>query len=94
MNRIRPSSLCLVCHVQIPLSAHRQIDSGLDDVCQRLRQAAALEYIRAADEVRLLQYLGATVPAGRMPIWRGPLPRAIDRLKLAGAECVRLKMWA
>lgn len=94
MNKMRPSSLCLVCHGRIPLTEHRQVDAGLDDPCQRLRRAAAVEYIAAADEVRLLQQLGAAVPGHRQPIWRGPLPRAIDRLKRADAECVRLKMWA
>jgi len=69
----------------------RQIDNGLCDGCQRERQAAAVEYEQAADEMRMVTYCGAG--------WNGrgaahhALTQALKRGEAANARCVELKMW-
>lgn len=73
----------------------RQMSCGICDSCQRLRQAAALDYMRAADEVRILDSLGVrwAVLSGVRPQIHSPFARMLDRVKDAERRCVELKMW-
>jgi hypothetical protein len=107
VNRARPGRYCFACGVDIvhaPMSAagrfhaiQRQTGNGICDRCQRRRHAAAVEYLRASDAVRLMQQLGAArLTSG---IWHCPptmgtaFDRAVQRVQAADAACIALKMW-
>lgn len=105
MNRPRPGRYCFVCGQDITILAismrgegedymaamQRMTSSGVDDQCQRLRQQAAVDYIRACDHVREMASMGATM-SSKLP-HGGMLAVAIDAIERADARCVALKMW-
>jgi len=75
-------------------SMRRQTGNGLCDPCQVLRNAAALEFIRAKDEMALLSNLGATNKfIGPDTNGSMAMRAAKARLLAADAACVRLQMW-
>jgi hypothetical protein len=106
MNRIRPSARCLLCGRdlvqgwtptpdELPVeSMRRQTGNGLCDPCQLRRYAAAIEYIRAKDEMALLSNLGATNKFIG-PDTKGSMAmRAVKaRLLAADERCIALQMW-
>lgn len=66
------------------------MDNGMCDECQIRRQAAAVAYVRAMEDLRLLQLVDARRsenPDQR----RAPMQDAISR---AEARCIGLRMWA
>lgn len=103
MNRVRPGRNCYVCGKDITQLAltvrapgedymtamQRQTSSGLDDRCQRARQAAAIEYERASGRVVLMQQMGAKTVERR----HGPLWIAMQAVAATEAQCIALKMW-
>jgi hypothetical protein len=117
MNRVGPSHVCLICGRWIEddylratdhtgrASALRQMRNGLCDECQRERHSAALEYIAAADAIRLawawtLQAFGDDaidydpLIGGRMPQgWATAGTAAWLRMNAAAERCVALGMW-
>ncbi len=103
MNRIRPSTHCLVCGIDLlkrwisirMLRATADLawmtNSGICDHCSRARQSAAVEFLRAADEVRTWMHLGAAWEGRGKP--NQALGAAFRRLQSAERRCVQLKMW-
>lgn len=82
---------CLVCR-----GVAKRLWRGACYSCAIDRYNAAVEFIHAADAVRLLTEMGAKVSAERYrpPSSRHPLIRAMDRLHLADEGCIRLGMWS
>lgn len=66
-------------------------------LCAIKRYDAVLVFIRAADQVREMGKMGATITADKRRAPGGrphhPLTLALDRLARADAECVRLGLW-
>lgn len=115
MNRVQPGRFCFVCAGDIIATTlmgartgprwdamQRQTGCGICDACQRERQDAAKEYIRAVDAVRLAVGLGAVIPQSgssgsgqRSCVQPRPslLSQLIQRVKDADRACVHLKMW-
>lgn len=65
--------------------------------CNIARLRAAVEYIHAAEAIRLMTLPGSQDVGRhlrrRPPIGRDWLSHAINRLHYADAECVRLRLW-
>jgi hypothetical protein len=71
-----------------------QLESGVCITCHIARYHAAIEYERAADELRTLRMLGAqTKGRGKNGPGAQALTAATNRMKTADERCVSLKMW-
>jgi hypothetical protein len=103
MNRLKSSTSCRICRTWLERlwsdpqqreSAMRQMNNGMCDQCQRERQSAAVEYIRAADDMRLLnQCLLALGVETRGAFMHGPYAAVARRVHEAEQRCVSLLMW-
>jgi hypothetical protein len=105
MNRLKSSHQCRVCRDWLePLytkarsdaereSALRQMDNGMCDECQRKRWAAAVEYLRAADQIRVVTRMFARAAMKTPSPHLGLMFELRSRVHLAEARCVALKMW-
>lgn len=106
MNRLKSSHQCRICRAWLEglydraatddrrASALRQMANGMCDGCQRKRHAAAINYIRAADALRVMAQMYAR--AGfKMPLnnRHGPMLEFWLRMTAAEEACVALLMW-
>lgn len=103
MNRLPPSYACRVCGLDLLARHDRSIDtierlelrrqaySGMCDGCQRARQDAAIAFMRAFDQLRLIWPI--VEPVAGEPQFRDAIIRLSAELKRADALCVELKMW-
>jgi hypothetical protein len=107
MNRLTSSGSCRRCRrwlegewatAETQAARHaisRQMHSGVCDECQRAWQAAALEFIRASDDMRVLnQCLVATGRDVRGAFQTGMPAQVLGRVTTAERRCVELGMWA
>lgn len=94
MNYLKSSTSCRICGVWFEgswagatgparLSIQRQIGNGMCDRCQLRRQAAAVQFIRTTDVVRVFTQLGL-VPPGSIA----------EAARQAEHECMALMMWS
>lgn len=73
----------------------RQLRNGVCDPCSRLRITAAVDYIRAADAVRVLAKVGIgwEIRGGFYPDQSNGFAALLERVKTAEHRCEELKMW-
>lgn len=99
-----PANVCWICGLDLKalqynstaaerLSLDRQIGNGMCDSCQRLRQAAAVEYEAACAEVRMMQSLGADRFVSFHRNFHPAMRQALNRVETADRRAVALKMW-
>jgi hypothetical protein len=104
MNRLEGSLNCRVCGRSLKVDwtratneeiadADRQIANGLCDVDQRKRWAAATEYLRAADQIRVITQMFAAAGSRALRADRSPMLELRMRVNVAERQCVALKMW-
>jgi hypothetical protein len=118
VSRPRPAHRCRVCRRELKFEwsratttperaeLDRQMTNGVCDRCARLRHMAALEYIAAADRIRLAwQWAQQTygpdavehdpLLAGRPGPLRSRAGGSLALLRIASADerCVELRMW-
>lgn len=102
MNRLSPSLTCGVCAFHFHRAWERETSeavrdrlklqayNGICDPCQRERQDAALNFIRASDALRVLHSVVGHANHGPA---EGVAFTMYLRVQMAEQRCVDLKMW-